>query len=82
MQNYQADRGFAHTNLGNLERDLKNLDKAAKHYKTAINIEPIYLPAYIALARIMEFSNNAAQGINVLNQALTVKTFLITTGKF
>lgn len=72
MQNYQADRGFAHTNLGNLERDLSNFDNAVRHYKTAIAIEPIYLPAYLALARIMEFSNNAAQGINVLNQALTV----------
>ncbi|MCH2159657.1 MAG: tetratricopeptide repeat protein [Oleiphilaceae bacterium] len=72
MQNYQADRGFAHTNLGNLERDLNNFENAAKHYNAAINIEPIYIPAYLALARLTESLNNTAQSINVLNQALTI----------
>ncbi|MDO6571084.1 multiheme c-type cytochrome [Gilvimarinus sp. 2_MG-2023] len=71
-QTYQADRGFSHTNLGNLELELGNLKIAEKHLLTAIKVEPIFIPAYVNLADLYRAQGNEAMVQEVLKKALSV----------
>ncbi|MCP8899579.1 tetratricopeptide repeat protein [Gilvimarinus xylanilyticus] len=72
VQAYQADRGFAHTNLGNLEQELGRSRNAEKHYRKAIEIEPIFMPAYVNLADLYRIRQDEAQVQKVLEQALAI----------
>lgn len=72
VQNYQADRGYAHTNLGNLASDLGQLQSATNHYRNAINIEPIFMPAYANLAELQRHQGNEQGARETLQQALKV----------
>jgi tetratricopeptide (TPR) repeat protein len=47
---YQAERGYSHTNLGNIALELTNLPEAEQHYLTAIDVEAAFVPAYVNLA--------------------------------
>ena len=71
-QRYQADRGFSHTNLGNLAVTLGELKEAEQHFKTAIDIEPIFIPAYVNLADLYRQQNNETKAQQVLQQGLAV----------
>ncbi|QCZ94919.1 tetratricopeptide repeat protein [Salinimonas iocasae] len=71
-QTYQAERGSAHTNLGNLALVLNDQQQAEKHYRDAIQVEPIYMPAYINLAELLRRSQSEAKSRDVLNQALKI----------
>ncbi|UTF61888.1 tetratricopeptide repeat protein [Gilvimarinus sp. DA14] len=72
VQLYQADRGFAHTNLGNLEQELGRAKNAEAHYRKAIEIEPIFMPAYVNLADLYRLRQNEEKAQQVLRQALQV----------
>ncbi|WP_041523827.1 tetratricopeptide repeat protein [Gilvimarinus agarilyticus] len=72
VQAYQADRGFAHTNLGNLEHELGRSRNAEKHYRKAIEVEPIFMPAYVNLADLYRIRQNEAKVQEVLQQALAI----------
>ena len=71
-QRYQADRGFSHTNLGNLEQQLGRLKNAEKHYQKAIDIEPVFIPAYVNLADLYRLRGDEAKARGVLDKALAI----------
>lgn len=71
-QMYQADRGFSHTNLGNLALTLGEPKAAEKHFKTAIDIEPIFIPAYVNLADLYRQQKDEASAQQVLKQGLAI----------
>ncbi|KKD01301.1 tetratricopeptide repeat protein [Photobacterium halotolerans] len=73
MQLYNADRGFAHTNLGNLALAMGDSQAAEQYFKTAIDVEPIYAPAYVNLAEVYRRAGNEPQVRAVLEQALAVQ---------
>ena len=69
-QKYQADRGFSHTNLGSLALDLGDLKAAEKHFLTAIEIEPIYSPAYTNLAELYRQQGDEVKVQSILEGAI------------
>ena len=69
---YNAERGYAHTNLGLLALELKDFKQAKVHYLDAINIEPIFMPAYVNLADLYRQQGNETKGQEMLKQALKV----------
>lgn len=69
-QKYQADRGFSHTNLGSLALDLGDLKAAEKHFLTAIEIEPIYSPAYTNLAELYRQQGDEVKVQSILEDAI------------
>ena len=71
---YQAERGFSHTNLGNLALSLNQPTQAIAHLQKAIEIEPIFMPAYINLADIYRQQGNEQKVAKVLADALIVNT--------
>lgn len=73
VQAYAADRGFSHTNLGNLEQALGRSRNAEKHYRKAIEVEPIFIPAYVNLADIYRERRDEGQVRTILSQALALQ---------
>jgi tetratricopeptide (TPR) repeat protein len=72
VQEYQSERGFSHTNLGNLALKLNKATEAVTHYETAIRIEPIFMPAYLSLADLYRQWGNEEQALKILNNALII----------
>lgn len=52
IQDFNSDRGFAHTNKANVYMLKNELIKAEKSYKTSIRIEPHFIDAYVNLAEL------------------------------
>ncbi len=66
-QQYNADRGSTHTNLGNLYLQLGQTSKAKDAYLQAIRIEPGFANAYVNLADLYRQQNNDAAAQQLLN---------------
>ncbi|MFY8350971.1 tetratricopeptide repeat protein [Pseudoalteromonas sp. SSM20] len=71
-QQYNSERGFSHTNLGILALELNQQNQAESHYQNAINIEPIFMPAYVNLADLYRQQGKEHKVANILNQALKI----------
>lgn len=52
IQKFNNDRGFSHTNIGNIYTHQGKYKKAEKAYQQSIRIEPYFAPAYVNLAEI------------------------------
>jgi Flp pilus assembly protein TadD len=65
-----ADRAEAHLNLGALEARLGKPDAAEAEYRTAIRLQPIFIPAYINLADIYRQRGHEDRATETLRQAL------------
>jgi predicted CXXCH cytochrome family protein len=70
IQEFNADRGFGRTNLGNVHRHLGETARAEAEYRGAIAIEPYFVPAWVNLADLLRESGRDAEGIAVLEQGL------------
>jgi tetratricopeptide (TPR) repeat protein len=71
-QMYQAERGYSHTNLGNIALELTNLPEAEQHYLTAIDVEAIFVPAYVNLADLYRQQGDESKAQALLKQGLGV----------
>lgn len=70
VQAYQADRGFSHVALGNLALNLKDYASAEKAFQTAIDVEPIFIPAYVNLADVYRLQKQELKAQAVLDQGI------------
>lgn len=70
---FNAERGSSHTNLGNLALALGQPKQAREHYMSAIEVEPVYMPAYVNLADNHRRSGAEPKAREVLQQALKVE---------
>ena len=70
FQQFNGDRGFAHTNIGNIYRSKGLLDKAEESYLTAINIEPIYSNSYVNLADLYRERGNEEKSFAILMKGM------------
>jgi tetratricopeptide (TPR) repeat protein len=70
MQEANADRAFAHLNLGNLRLTLKDMSGAESAYRTAIELEPRFVPAYVNLADVYRAANRDPDGLAVLQRGI------------
>jgi predicted CXXCH cytochrome family protein len=71
-QAFNADRAEAHLNLGTIEARLGNAEAAEAAYRTAIRIQPAFIPAYINLADLYRQQDREARATQTLRQALEV----------
>jgi predicted CXXCH cytochrome family protein len=72
VQNKNAERAFAHVNLGNLYVSLGDYTKARAFYETAIKKEPTFIPAYANLADLYRLQDLEEISQSVLLDALKV----------
>jgi tetratricopeptide (TPR) repeat protein len=67
-----ADRADAHLNLGILDAHLGNSLAAESAYRTAIRLQPSFIPAYINLADLYRTQNREQETEQMLREALPV----------
>ncbi|MDQ9093179.1 multiheme c-type cytochrome [Pseudoalteromonas haloplanktis] len=72
IQAYQAERGFSHTNLGNLALEINKPEQAKEHYLTAIRVENIFIPSYVNLADLYRTQGDEKAAKNILQQGLKI----------
>jgi predicted CXXCH cytochrome family protein len=70
IQEFNADRGFGRTNLGNVYRDLGQHDKAIKYYQGAIKIEPYFENSYANLADLYRALGDESKAMATLQQGI------------
>ncbi|MEZ9395892.1 tetratricopeptide repeat protein [Vibrio splendidus] len=70
IQQFNADRGFGRTNLGNVYRDLGQYQKAIEFYQGAIEIEPYFENSYANLADLYRAQGNEAKALSTLKQGI------------
>lgn len=70
IQDFNADRGFGRTNLGNVYRDLGQHDKAIEYYQGAIKIEPYFENSYANLADLYRAMGDETKAMATLKQGI------------
>lgn len=70
IQEFNADRGFGRTNLGNVYRDLGQYDKAIEYYQGAIKIEPYFENSYANLADLYRAMGDETKAMATLKQGI------------
>ncbi len=71
-QQVNAERPEAQTNLGNLYAALGESEKAVAAYKTAIDLNPVYVPGYVNLADLYRAQGKETKAENLLRRAAKV----------
>ncbi|KLV04234.1 deca-heme c-type cytochrome [Photobacterium aquae] len=66
IQQYNADRGFGRTNMGNVYRAQGEIDKAIAAYQGAIAIEPYFDNSYVNLADLYREQGNEQLALQTL----------------
>jgi tetratricopeptide (TPR) repeat protein len=68
-----ADRPEAHLNLGLLDLRRRELPEAEKEYRTALRLDPAFVPALVNLADLDRARGMDAQGEELLKRAMTLE---------
>ncbi|MCJ8322198.1 MAG: deca-heme c-type cytochrome [Colwellia sp.] len=66
IQNFNNDRGFSHTNKGNIYAHQGNYQAAEKAYQQSFIIEPYFANAYINLAELYRLQNKPNKVVDTL----------------
>ncbi|CAH0529656.1 multiheme c-type cytochrome [Vibrio hippocampi] len=66
IQQFNSDRGFGRTNLGNIYASQKQWQKAITAYQGAITIEPYFANSYVNLAEVYRQTGKQKQAVEVL----------------
>jgi predicted CXXCH cytochrome family protein len=69
-QQLNADRGYAHVNLGDLYGSMQEPERAEQAYRDAIELEPGFLPAWVNLADLYRTHGREAEAESLLRRAL------------
>jgi len=70
IQEFNSDRGFGRTNLGNVYRAQGALKKAEQAYLAAIKIEPYFVNSYVNLADLYRSQGDEKKGLEILKQGI------------
>ncbi len=70
VQQLNADRPSAQVNLGNLYAERGEAAKAEERYRTALELDPGWIPAYVNLADLMRQTDRDAEGEGILRDGL------------
>ncbi|MBI5504647.1 MAG: tetratricopeptide repeat protein [Deltaproteobacteria bacterium] len=68
-QAFNADRAESWTNLGSLDAQLGNLERAETAYQRAIRMQPAFIPSYVNLADLYRQQGRDTDGERVLRGA-------------
>ncbi len=66
VQNFNSDRGYAHTNKGNVLAHQGKFNEAEKSYKNSMRIESYFVTAYINLAELYRLQGQDNKGLQSL----------------
>ncbi|CAH6815523.1 multiheme c-type cytochrome [Vibrio chagasii] len=72
-QNFNADRAFARTNLGNTYLALGKSSKAIEEYLGAIEVEPYFERSYINLSDLYQKQGDNKQATDILLQGIAAQ---------
>ncbi|MFA0252656.1 tetratricopeptide repeat protein, partial [Vibrio sp. 10N.261.45.A4] len=70
IQEFNSDRGFGRTNLGNVYRAQGDYGQAIKEYKGAIAVEPYFANSYVNLADLYRVQGKEPQVFSTLEQGI------------
>jgi len=70
VQRLHADHPGGRLNLGDLNRDRRDLERAEAFYRQAIALEPAFIPAYLNLADLYREMDREEEGKRLLLEAL------------
>ncbi|MCK8045486.1 deca-heme c-type cytochrome [Shewanella sp. 1CM18E] len=70
---FNADRGFAQTNLGNLYANQELINKAEASYLNAIKVQPNFAPAYSNLADLYRAQGIETKAMEILKQGIAAQ---------
>ncbi|MCL1145917.1 tetratricopeptide repeat protein [Shewanella marinintestina] len=70
---FNADRGFARTNLGNLYANQGFANKAEASYKASIDVQPNFAGAYTNLADLYRSQGKESAAVQILEQGIIAK---------
>ncbi|WP_162180411.1 tetratricopeptide repeat protein [Methylocapsa aurea] len=68
-----ADRPEAHLNLGLLETRMRRPAAAEEQYRTALRLDPNFIPALVNLADLDRMRGRDEQGAELIRKALTIE---------
>jgi Tfp pilus assembly protein PilF len=68
-----ADRPEAHLNLGLLDLRRRNLTEAEEEYRTALRLDPIFVPALVNLADLDRAHGMDEEGAELLRKAMAIE---------
>jgi Flp pilus assembly protein TadD len=68
-----ADRPEAHLNLGLVEMRRRQLDEAEREYRTALRLDPAFVPALVNLADLDRARDLDQRGADLLRKALSIE---------
>jgi len=68
-----ADRPEAHLNLGLLDLRRRQLPEAEKEYRTALRLDPNFMPALVNLADLERARGRDEEGAELLKKAMTIE---------
>lgn len=66
------ERAEAHTNIGNLLRKLRRTDQSEEAYRTALGLNPFFVPAYVNLADLYKQQGREAGTESLLRDAIAL----------
>ncbi len=70
IQTFNEDRGFAHTNKGNVFAHQGKFQQAEQAYRNSIELEPTFVGSYLHSAELYRLQNNNEAGIKILKQGI------------
>lgn len=73
IQEFNADRGFGRTNLGNIYSAQGKYDQAIEAYLGAIKVEPIFANSYVNLAELYRQQGNEVKAFQTLEQGMAAQ---------
>lgn len=65
-----SERAESHVNIANLQRQLRRLEQSERSYRTALQLNPFFVPAYVNLADLFRLQGREEEGEQVLRNAL------------
>jgi tetratricopeptide (TPR) repeat protein len=71
-QRYNADRADPHVNLGIFSAMRGDAAKGEEEFKTAIRLDPFFIPAYVNLADLYRARGRDAEGESILRDGLKI----------
>jgi len=69
VQRFNADRGFAHTNIANVYVHQGQYAEAERAYKTSFRIDPYFPNAYINLSELYRMQHKDNESLAILEEA-------------
>ncbi len=73
VQRVNNERPESHVNIANVQRLQGRAEQAEQSYRTAIRLNPSFVPAYVNLADLLRLTDREQEAESILRQAIAVE---------